>query len=51
MDCRYGSHRVFKFEYRFVWVTKYRHTVLTGDEGERVRERSGRSALRSRSGF
>lgn len=39
MDCWYGSHRVFKFEYRFVWVTKYRHKVLTGDVGERVRER------------
>ena len=24
MDYRYGSHTVFKIEYHFVWVTKYR---------------------------
>jgi putative transposase len=38
MDYRYGSHTVFKIEYHFVWVTKYRYPVLKGDVGERVRE-------------
>ena len=38
MDYRYGSHTVFKIEYHFVWVTKYRYPVLKGEVGERVRE-------------
>lgn len=38
MDYRYGSHTVFKIEYHFVWVTKYRYPVLKGDVGGRVRE-------------
>lgn len=38
MDYRYGSHTVFQIEYHFVWVTKYRYKVLTGDVAERVRE-------------
>ena len=38
MDYRYGSHTVFRIEYHFVWVTKYRYPVLKGDVGERVRE-------------
>jgi putative transposase len=38
MEYRYGSHTVFKIEYHFVWVTKYRYHVLTGDVGLRVRE-------------
>lgn len=38
MDYRYGSHTVFKIEYHFVWVTKYRYQVLKGEVGERVRE-------------
>jgi putative transposase len=38
MDYRYGSHTVFKIEYHFVWVTKYRYKLLTGDVGQRVRE-------------
>ncbi|MDS4029836.1 MAG: hypothetical protein RKO66_07160 [Candidatus Contendobacter sp.] len=25
MDYRYGSHTVYKIEYHFVWVTKYRY--------------------------
>ena len=28
MDYRYGSHTVYKIEYHFVWVTKYRYQVL-----------------------
>ena len=31
MDYRYGSHTVFQIEYHFVWVTKYRYKVLSGD--------------------
>ena len=38
MDYRYGSHTVYKIEYHFVWVTKYRYKVLQGDVGQRVRE-------------
>lgn len=38
MDYRYGSHTVYKIEYHFVWVTKYRYQLLTGDMGQRVRE-------------
>jgi len=38
MDYRHGSHTVFRIEYHFVWVTKYRYHVLTGDVGLRVRE-------------
>ena len=38
MEYRYGSHTVFNIEYHFVWVTKYRYKVLTGDVGQRVRE-------------
>ena len=38
MDYRYGSHTVFNIEYHFVWVTKYRYHVLTGDVAQRVKE-------------
>lgn len=38
MDYRYGSHTVYQIEYHFVWVTKYRYQVLTGEVAERVRE-------------
>jgi len=38
MDYRYGSHTVYNIEYHFVWVTKYRDKVLTGDVALRVRE-------------
>ena len=37
MDYRYGSHTVFQIEYHFVWVTKYRYKILTGEIAERVR--------------
>ena len=36
---RYGSHTVYNIEYHFVWVTKSRYKVLTGDVALRVRER------------
>ena len=38
MEYRYGSHTIYNIEYHFVWVTKYRYQVLTGDIGLRVRE-------------
>ena len=38
MEYRYGSHPVFNIEYHFVWVTKCRYKVLTGDVGPWVRE-------------
>ena len=38
MDYRYGSHTVFKIQYHFVFVTKYRYQVLRGDVGLRARE-------------
>ena len=38
MDYRYGSHTVFKIQYHFVFVTKYRYPVLKGDVGLRTRE-------------
>ena len=38
MNYRYGSHTVYQIEYHFVWVTKYRYRVLTGELAERVRE-------------
>ncbi|SJM90428.1 conserved hypothetical protein [Crenothrix polyspora] len=38
MDYRHVSHTVFKIEYHFVWVTKYRYQVLKGDIALRVRE-------------
>jgi putative transposase len=38
MDYRYGSHTVYNLEYHFVWVTKSRYKVLTGDVALRVRE-------------
>ena len=33
MKYRNGSHTKYKIEYHFVWVTKYRYRVLTGDVG------------------
>ena len=38
MDYRYGSHTVFKIQYHFVFVTKYRYQVLSGDVGLKARE-------------
>ncbi|MFV8449942.1 IS200/IS605 family transposase [Vibrio campbellii] len=38
MDYRYGSHTVFKIQYLFVFVTKYRYQVLSGDVGLKARE-------------
>ena len=38
MDYRYGSHTVFKNQYHFVFVTKYRYQVLKGNVGLKARE-------------
>ncbi|GLS88965.1 hypothetical protein GCM10007916_00320 [Psychromonas marina] len=38
MDYRYGSRTIFKIQYHFVFVTKYRYQVLQGDVGLKVRE-------------
>ena len=38
MKYRYGSHTVYKIEYHFVFVTKYRYKVLRGDVGLKVKE-------------
>ena len=38
MEYRQGSHTKYKIEYHFVWVTKYRYTMLVGDLAIRVRE-------------
>lgn len=38
MEYRHGNHTKFKIEYHFVWVTKYRYQVLTGELANRVRD-------------
>ena len=38
MEYRTGSHTKHKLEYHFVWATKYRYQVLSGDIKIRVRE-------------
>ena len=38
MDYRYGSHIIYKIEYHFVFVTKYRYEILKGDVGYKVRD-------------
>jgi putative transposase len=35
---RIGSHSRLDIKYHFVWVTKYRKSVLTGEVGTRVRD-------------
>jgi putative transposase len=38
MKYRHGSHTKYNIEYHFVWATKYRYQVLTGDIGLRARD-------------
>ncbi len=38
MEYRQGSPTVFKIQYHFVFVTKYRYKVLKGDVGLKVRK-------------
>ena len=37
-DYRRGAHSVFEIHLHFVWVTKYRKSVLAGKVGNRVRK-------------
>ena len=41
MEYRYGSHTVYQIEYHFVWVTKYRYKVLSGEVRGNVARRIG----------
>jgi len=38
MEYRYGSHTVYKIQYHFVFVTKYRYQGIKGDIGLKTRE-------------
>lgn len=38
MEYRTGSHSVYDIQYHFVWVTKYRYKVLSGEVALRLRE-------------
>jgi len=44
-DYRRGSHTVYDIEYHFVWATKYRYHVLTGEVAVRCRELIRQSCL------
>ena len=37
-DYRKGSHTVHDVKYHFVWITKYRYKILSGDLACRVRD-------------
>jgi putative transposase len=37
-EYRRGSHTIYDVQYHFVWVTKYRYHVLTGEVAVRARE-------------
>ena len=38
MEYRTGPHTKYKIEYHFVWITKYRYPILTGEVAVRLRE-------------
>jgi putative transposase len=38
VDYRKGSHTIHDIQYHFVWVTKYRYPVLSGEVAKRARE-------------
>jgi len=38
MEYRHGSHTIYKIEYHFVFVTKYRYKILKGEVGNKVRD-------------
>ena len=44
-EYRTGAHTVYQIEYHFVWVTKYRYKVLTGEVGPRARDIIRQSCL------
>ena len=35
---RKGSHTVYDIKYHFVWITKYRYSILEGEVAFRLRE-------------
>ena len=37
-DYRKGPHTVYDIQYHFVWVTKYRYHILTGEIALRIRD-------------
>ena len=37
-EYRKGPHTVYDIQYHFVWVTKYRYHILTGDIAQRGKE-------------
>jgi len=37
-EYRKGSHTIYDIQYHFVWVTKYRYHILTGEVAIRARE-------------
>jgi len=37
-EYRKGSHTIYDLQYHFVWVTKYRYQVLTGEIATRARD-------------
>lgn len=37
-EYRRGPHSVYDVQYHLVWVTKYRHRILVGEIGTRVRD-------------
>jgi putative transposase len=37
-EYRKGAHTIHDIQYHFVWVTKYRYQVLSGEVAKRVRE-------------
>ena len=37
-EYRHGSHTIHDIKYHFVWLTKYRYKVLTGNISVRLRE-------------
>lgn len=45
VDYQKGSHTVYDVKYHFVWVTKYRYQVLTGEIAVKVRELIRQSCL------
>ena len=44
-EYRTGAHTVYQIEYHFVWVTKYRYKILTGEAGTRARDIIRQSCL------
>ena len=44
-EYRKGSHTIYDIQYHFVWVTKYRYHVLTGEVAERAREQILQSCI------